>query len=244
MKYFVGIVLFAICFVSEMFGGGKPAVKEVLDGAVIISLSRCPSRFELTSRLMEQAGFTNIRRFEAIDGFCTEERFFKDLHISNMSPGEKGCAASHLLVWKNFVRSSNKEFLFVAEDDMIPHSNFAKLFPTYWNKTPDSFDIVLVGSHLYAEPSEPLVLARSALNLHAYILSKKGARKLVALYDALPERHSKIVDMFLCDMVQQRRIECYSYNGSAFPDINQGHNDPYKDGGICFQNIHLKSTIR
>ena len=236
MYFLIG--LFLIAKALFVFGSS-----EVLDGAVLISMSRYPNRYETTKNLMEEAGFTNIQRFEAIDGLFTEEIFFKDLNISNMSPGEKGCAASHLLVWKNFVDSSPKDFLFVAEDDMIPHSHFNELFPIYWDRTPPSFDILLVGSHLYAELSERLVLRRSALNMHAYIISKKGAERLLGLYAALPSDETGVIDSFLHNMSDRRMIKCYCYNGRRFPDKNQGHNNVYKDGGICYQNRSLKSTI-
>ena len=97
--------------ISNLFGSpetqNKTPYKKVLDSPVVISLSRHNYRYETTKPLMEQAGFTNIRRFEGIDGLYTEENFFRNLNIIHNGAGIKGCAASHLLLWREFFNSSD-----------------------------------------------------------------------------------------------------------------------------------------
>jgi hypothetical protein len=95
------IQLLVVLFLSLSFVFADE-ISSLLDSPVVINLKRCPLRFEVTKSLMEAAGFTNVLRLDGIDGFATENAFFESLNIYTGSPGQKGCAASPLLVWKNF----------------------------------------------------------------------------------------------------------------------------------------------
>lgn len=220
----------------------------MLDRAVVINLNRHLHRYEATKALMEKAGFTNIRRFEAVDGFSMEDQFFESLNICWGSPGQRGCAASHLLVWEDFLVHSDRDYLFVAEDDMLPHSRFTELFPLYWDKTPKSFDLVMVGNHMKCKACKSLVVSKPASCTHAYIISKQGARKLLNLYRSLPREETKrhVIDIFLYKMMNEKKISFYSYNGKIFKDsenLEKGSIFPGRDTGICFQNQKLGSSI-
>lgn len=221
----------------------------ILDKPIIISLNRHFHRFEITKYLMERAGFTNIQRFEAIDGYYIENDFFEQLGIlgDEVGKGQKGCAASHLVLWKNFI-NSDREFLFVAEDDMLPHTDFLQLFPIYWNQTIPLFDIVLVGNQMNATSSQPYLMAEPAFCTHAYIISKKGAEKLLKLYKNIPKDDDcmHIIDIFLVKMMQEKKVIFYCYNGTKFPDKinNEAGNIAHgRDTGICFQNANLGTSL-
>ncbi len=219
----------------------------ILDSPVIISLSRHMDRYEETHRLMEKAGFTHIVRFEAIDGYHTSEDFFKNLNIYDDRLGRRGCAASHLTLWKNFVENgSDREYLFICEDDMLPHSDFSRLFPIYWEATPKDFDIVLVGNKL-ANKSDDLVVSIPAIALHAYIISKRGAQILLDNYREIPKEGKPslyIIDNFVKRMMEENKITYYCYNGKKFPDrINEEKIRKNFATGICFQNLEFDSTI-
>lgn len=220
----------------------------VLDHSIVINLNRHIHRFEITRQLMEEAGFTNIQRFEAIDGFNTKDIFFETLNIFTGGKGQKGCAASHLLVWEDFVKNSEKEFLFIAEDDMLPHSDFCRLFPLYWQWTPVDFDIVLVGNQMKAKVSDFWIVKKPASCMHAYIISKKGAEKILRLYKQIPRQNTDIyvIDIFLKELMEKKQINYYCYNGKPFPDllnINANNISHDRDSGICFQNRHLGSSL-
>ena len=195
---------------------------------------------------MEKAGFTNITRFDAVDGFYTDDEFFQRLNILSGSPGKKGCAASHLVVWYNFFNSpSQKKFLFVCEDDMLPHTDFAKLFPFYWKQTKEDFDILLVGNQMDAK-SNRLIVREPSFCTHAYIVSKRGAKKLYDLYMKLPKDSfpHHVIDIFLIKAMADRKIDYYCYNGKMYPDSNnQSIIWAKRDNGICFQNRSLGSSI-
>ena len=202
----------------------------MLDSPVVISLARTmEERYNKTCEFLKERGFTNIKRFEAVDGYNTPVEFFQQLNIVAGSPGEKGCAASHILLWKAFVEGyKDREFLFVCEDDILPHQDFAKLFPLYWKETPADFDLVMVGNWIDS-PSEALVIVQPTFQTHAYIITRKGAKKLLDLYPA----YGGVIDHFLIKAMGENKITYYCYNGRKIGSI----------WGICFQNLNLPGTI-
>jgi GR25 family glycosyltransferase involved in LPS biosynthesis len=120
-----------------------------------------------------------------------------------------GCAISHLSVWKSFLKSKNSHdshdsHAVIFEDDIIfdiKPSKFKKTIQFYIDKTPNDFDILYLGSFgnngsnnsnfftwimkvlnmssKYKSVNEYISKPDVALAAHAYILSRKGAKKLI-----------------------------------------------------------------
>jgi GR25 family glycosyltransferase involved in LPS biosynthesis len=200
MKTYCSLLLLSV-FPAFVFA--SESYDRVLDGAMIISLGRHMHRFEVTKILMEKAGFTNIQRFEAVDGFFTDPQFFEQLNIYSGGLGQKGCAASHLLIWKKFADdTTDKEYLFVAEDDNLPHSRFSEIFPLYWEQTPKPFDIVFVGNQINSKGNSRLVVSEPTFCTHAYIISKSGARKLLTEYSKIKktDTNTHIIEQMLINV--------------------------------------------
>jgi GR25 family glycosyltransferase involved in LPS biosynthesis len=112
-----------------------------------------------------------------------------------------GCALSHLHVWKTFL-NTNKKYAIVFEDDIILDSQTPHLLPTihtYISNTPRNFDILYLGcfgsentpnfftiimkllgiSSQYKYINTHVKKPEIALAAHAYIISRKGAKKLI-----------------------------------------------------------------
>jgi GR25 family glycosyltransferase involved in LPS biosynthesis len=232
---------------------------ELLDRPVVINLERHAHRFEETKKNMEEAGFTNIQRFDAIDGYNMPQEFFDALNIVGGRKGQKGCAASHLTIWKQFYESDDpREYLFIAEDDMLPHSQFYELFQKYWMETPADFDIILVGNGLgdkidKKRPTKSLLVSIPSYSLLGYIISKKGAEKLYNMYMEIPARAVGrnptpfVIDVFLKDSMAANKITYYCFDGRQFPDEEnrtKGLISHRSCTGICFQHRHLGTTLQ
>ena len=136
--------------------------------------------------------------------------------------------------------------MFVCEDDVLPHSKFPRLFPLYWSKTPKKFDIVLVGNQTNTQGAKGrFILSRPSFCTHAYIISKEGAKKLLALYVELPAQENEhIIDIFLKKAMRKKKIIYYCYNGKLFPEeIDNKTVYEGRASGICFQNRKVGSSI-
>jgi GR25 family glycosyltransferase involved in LPS biosynthesis len=138
----------------------------------------------------------------------------------------QGIALSHLNLWKQFLKNDS-EFLLVLEDDVVLVDDaFAKLQDAL-NNTPNDFDVLYLGyfgsqsttsvfttlmslcslkseySHKVNKyVSKPAV----ALATHAYVLSKKGAQKLV---DNLEGKIFQHIDYCLQSLSYHKVINTY-----------------------------------
>jgi hypothetical protein len=97
-----------------------------------------------------------------------------------------------------------------------------------------------------------LIVTKPCFCLHAYIISKKGAKKLLDLYGKIPrntEHATCVIDIFL-KMLMNGKIEAndplvyYCYNGLRHYDaVNIENIRATRETGICFQNKHLGTTL-
>lgn len=65
--------------------------------------------------------------------------------ILELSPGERGCAASHIKVWKSFVASGSEGPLLVLEDDASPKANFIGVLSRALEALPMDADLLYLG---------------------------------------------------------------------------------------------------
>ena len=114
-----------------------------------------------------------------------------------------GCAMSHLKSWKQFL-SSNKNSALFLEDDAIFENNFKVNLTNVLKNTPDDFDILYLGCFFcdkqyntistkindYFGKYKNEIIINDYVKIpqiffaaHSYILSKKGADKLVKLFE-------------------------------------------------------------
>jgi GR25 family glycosyltransferase involved in LPS biosynthesis len=138
-----------------------------------------------------------------------------------------GIAMSHIKVWKTFL-NSKEEFAIICEDDMILVDNFSKKLKLYMKFVPKDFDLLYLGcfgcnnsfnflSIVFAllgmtndnskkinkYINKPLV----ALGAHSYLISRKGAEKLIKLLDKKINFH---IDFLIHNLSKKKLIDSYS----------------------------------
>jgi GR25 family glycosyltransferase involved in LPS biosynthesis len=110
-----------------------------------------------------------------------------------MSRAEIAVAQSHINVWRQVV-ASNHEHVLILEDDVWFHSGFAKYLDQVWNEVVAEYDNkvrfdVLYVSYLEVKHGAPKAFisnnifhpVRGLWFLSGYVLSRKGAEKLLRL---------------------------------------------------------------
>jgi len=134
--------------------------------AIVISLERRPDRMEeCAQKLMKNCAGIQYQRFVATDGKATpipeSEVVYSWSTVKNvvyqklravrkgwddldsyqerqlvLSPGERGCASSHILAWRYCIEHSGGEErpLLVLEDDADPTPEFVKVFSRAWQR--------------------------------------------------------------------------------------------------------------
>lgn len=147
--------------------------------------------------------FSNIEIYEAIDGQLLNKNDINNnitlkakYTLKNPSSyddirsvGEIGCYLSHTNIWKEIV-NNNYNNCIIFEDDIIPDKNYEKIIK-YIQNVPDDYDIAYLGwwtrknmnninknsKWLYTINNSGIP---NVLGLYAYIISNKGAKKLLS----------------------------------------------------------------
>jgi len=138
---------------------------EFLDGQTfIINLERKPERLEKSMKRIKEAGFTNIKRFPAIDGrsanaIDTMAQLWKTEHGNPQfeptdgkfndpinHPHHQAIMLSHLAVLKEII-NNRIPWSIVFEDDVVFHRNWELLAPKYFEITPPNYDMLYMGHH-------------------------------------------------------------------------------------------------
>ena len=136
----------------------------------------------------------------------TKEYLYKSYISSSYMPKSAiGCALSHIKVWKDFIKRDNKDekYIMVFEDDVVLEENFKQRVIYSLMNVPIDYDILYLGcfgcdknnvSNVYEASTllygkncrtryinSYISIPEIAYALHGYILSKKGALKLLEL---------------------------------------------------------------
>lgn len=236
-------------------------------GGVVLTLPRHRNRYEYTLQKLQEAGFENLRPFEGIDGFEADlpkemealgfhGRFDEEIAAK---PGHIACTLSHIKIWKMIV-DEKLPYCLIFEDDALPHPEFRTLARTWWNLTPKMMDLVLIGNQMDTANTNLVaqrqhIVSQPAYCLHAYVLSQKGAQRLLDLTFAEPKM--KMNDVQVARWMSEERIHYVCWNGTWLSDrryetftehmpIESVKTDMIverRDTGLIYQNFLLGHTL-
>lgn len=184
--------------------------------AVVVNLERRPDRMEeCAQRLRTHCPWLNYQRFEATDGkrdSISEEEVSCSWHTGRnveyqirrakrkgwndldsykerqlvLSPGERGCALSHIRAWRYCLEHSSGEErpLLVLEDDAAPTAEFTSLLNRAVANLPSDAHVLYLGYSQAAdwrrEITPELVEAEYVWTTVGYLIWPAGARLLLS----------------------------------------------------------------
>jgi glycosyl transferase family 25 len=172
-------------------------LNNIVDKVYVINLDKDKERLEtITSQFNENN--IQFERFSAINGSTIEnDSRLTDFCNSFCTNGTKGCALSHRTLWENLIKY-NYESICVFEDDALFNKDFNNHLQLLWGSIPSDYDIVYLGNHFYcgdtstynqfttklfdvktSEYNTGILKVSGCGGFHGYILSKKGALKLL-----------------------------------------------------------------
>jgi len=204
--------------------------------AFIINLERRPDRWQSVLPNIENAGFKNIQRYNAVDARHPEacQRVYQALGAPkrhptfnndfNDYPGTYGVFLSQVSLWKKIVDEAIP-LACIFEDDAVFHTDWATLAPMYYEQTPKNFDVLFMGSQ-FEFASKYHVDQGPVFCLHAYIVTLEGAKKLLEyVLSTQPESQGGpggiyTIDTMLKVAMEYRRpppFKWYVWNGTFFP---------------------------
>lgn len=166
-----------------------------IDGSFIIHLKTKHERSHIIDDLRSM-GFENIQNYDAVVGKNLEPSFnyisprvmleLTDGRTSNegiTSMGAIGCYISHTNLWKELVENgTSPESSYIIFEDDVDTKNMElskkKLMELKNQILQKDFDVIFLGIYPRCNKNLPVVNERYIGN-HAYIITKKGAEKLL-----------------------------------------------------------------
>lgn len=230
----------------------------------VVNLDRCGERWTTCSKRIEEAGFTDVRRWrgvdaqnddlkavwlEALDGI---EPRFSVYHTELVKhPGTQGCLLSHLLLWKKIIREKIP-LTVVLEDDVMFHPQWSFLAPMYYDETPKIYDILYMGSQRDEAGDGSYVDRVPVFCTHAYVITLEGAKKLIRALLTHPWGFYAIDCMLIDYMKWERRtgqsapFVWYSWNGTLVPTREAQMEEGWdkRNSGLVFQDYSFPSDVR
>jgi len=256
--------------------------RDIIESQVyIINLDVATDRFYDAQNNISSAGFEKIMRMSGVHAAKMTADELADEWINHGSPliktdgltsillnvhiGREGIILSQLNIWKMIIEMKDVDdntYFTVFEDDIVFHSQWKELAPLYCMKTPHDFDILFMGNQLQIiSPhgvltpvlSNKHVCRLPSFCLHAYVITKRGAKKI---YDAVLSYPGGVytIDLMLFDMMRElngntcpfnwycwnvaKFFPCERHNGEEVSNFHKVRNN-----GLVFQNSEFESFI-
>ena len=163
--------------------------------AFVINLDSRADRLRQIQKDFQDTSIKNkLTRWNAIYGKELAEETIKRVTSKTCnyicSPGMIGCWLSHYTLWQ-YIARNNLDNVLILEDDAVPAADFDKKLAKILPQIPTDYDLVYLGcfgscdtvgnKDLYVRKRKvvDLFIPTMPLGLHGYMLSNKGARKLV-----------------------------------------------------------------
>lgn len=228
----------------------KQELKGIWDssGAEVLKLTERYSAVDAKKFFSEREKDTEIDPFYTLGDqlFVEPQPLVIPTHIEfdaliRMSRAEVAIAQSHINIWKK-VAAGNNEYVLILEDDTWFRSSFAKQMDRAWaeivaeNNVKSGFDVLYV-SYLEVKNGAPKSLlsnnlfrpVRGLWHLSGYVLSRKGAEKLLKLLpcrgpvDLWINHYFEGLDVFATknSIISQRRDITSSNSYSILPILNK-----------------------
>jgi GR25 family glycosyltransferase involved in LPS biosynthesis len=181
-------------------------MNDIINKVYVINLEKRPDKWD-TVQLNFSETDLKLNRWNGVDGKNISEETIQKITTPkcNMicSYGMIGCWLSHFGIWNNIVKNNETNVL-VLEDDAYPIDNFNNLIKKLWPQVPNDWDIIYLGCSGSCEKNRLITnfytittgqknkyiykngkklnnvyIPGTPLTTHAYMISNKGARKLL-----------------------------------------------------------------
>jgi len=136
------IIMFYLISYKEHFNNNK-----IIDKTYVINLNHRKDRFESIDKSLKKINL-EYELFPACDGNKLE-MYSNDIakyfdKNNNLTPGQIGCALSHIKIWEKAIEN-NYKYTLVLEDDAIVPIDFWKKINNLLNELPSNYNMILLG---------------------------------------------------------------------------------------------------
>jgi len=217
----------------------------------LINLTKNTARFTISKERIQEAGFTNIERFNAIDIHHLDENWKllnNPVIAAEKDPcfcsflGKQGCFLSHILIWKDIIEKKIP-YTTIFEDDVLFNEQWNTVAPMYYKNTPNTYDILYLGAQFEAI-SNYHVDKVPVYCTHAYVITYEGAKKIYELV-LNSEIGVYTIDCMLLDFMKKDAFNWVVWNGYKFLTTKYNMNKEWamRNHGLVYQDEIFGSDI-
>lgn len=197
------------------------SVDDILSNDVYIITCK-DERWDYMEKVCKKNGFKKLNRFNAYN--CDKHQDLNEFdNALNMKyNGDKkikqhhAVTQDHILLYLDMLRT-NKEYLYVMEDDCVFSDDFKNEFTKYLEHTPKDFDILYLGcqpdfnrgcNKIHSFSDTEYIASVPSFCTHNYIITRKGVIKFFNLVKNLGYTP---IDSFLIDRCSQKQLIHYEF---------------------------------
>ena len=147
---------------------------------------------------------------------------------NKLTPGQIGCALSHIKIWEKAIKDNNK-YILVLEDDAIIPSNFNTIFKNSIENLPKNWDLLSFNCAWCSAKkyNKKLYKLQNNICTLSYLISTRGIQKIFNLLKS--KKFNEPIDVYLNNYFYNNNNcfitkKSYIYNNGKFnSDINIGN---------------------
>lgn len=224
----------------------------------VINLERRPDRWAQASKEIENAGFENVIRWNAVDYKNTEqcneawESLGKPVRHPSFNndfedyPGTWGVFLSQTTLWKKIV-DEQIPYACIFEDDALFHSQWSELAPVFFQNTIKEYDVLFFGSQFEFQ-SNYHIDKGPVFCLHAYMVTCEGAKQLLDYVLSKEAGGIYTIDTMLKVAMEWKDppFKWLVWNSCEFPCTKANMSSAWKkrNNGLVFQDEKMGTDIR
>ena len=165
------------------------------DKIYVLAINHSQEKYDAIQERLGQLGLANVVSYEILDGHngytdqvpndvklyagWAQPNGWNDFWKFEMSQGEVGCAISHIRAWQKMIADGVERALFLEEDF------YGRLALSTLNEPEVGFDFAFLGRYVFDQKEDRVIdnqwcYPGLSYNMHAYVLTKSGAEKLLA----------------------------------------------------------------
>ncbi len=225
----------------------------------VINLDHNTTRWEASETRIRKSGFKNIERVSAVNAKDDAQLYkgWESLGFPKLAYkydiglftniGIQGCFLSHFKIWKEII--DNKiPYTVVFEDDVLFHSDWETLAPSYFKNTPKNYDIVYMGNRNDNAINNHIEINVPVYCFHAMILTYNGVKKLWDMLLGLSIGIYAIDDMLRhATMINRdKALTTYVWNVAPFfpcKQQNMLYDWTRRNNGLVFQDDSFGTDV-
>lgn len=215
--------------------------------AYVINLDSKPDRLEYASTNLAQAGFTDVRRFRAVEPSTMTDNMIDTITFNNSTASTAICCSfSHLHVWKRILEEGHDRAV-VCEDDLYFVDEWDTRHREYYSETPDDYGFIFIGAGISdVQDSMGKILTNyPTVCMHCYVIT----RAFIEDFFSREHHDIPILDLYMAYITPSSEIKIYTWINKT-TNLNTKEDERYmkmshnmKFNGLALQNEEYYTSL-